>query len=94
MTNDNVISLTNPEQIDPLQELLKDGARRMLASAIEVEVAAFIHQHSTLRTEDDNAVVVRNGYLPKRSIQTGLGDIDVQVPNVSQQRRQHISHSG
>jgi len=82
MTNDNVIPLTKPEQIDPLQELLKDGARRMLASAIEAEVACFINQHRTLKTEDDKAVVVRNGYLPKRSIQTGLGDINVQVPKV------------
>jgi putative transposase len=82
MTNSNVITLNKPEQNDPLQELLKEGARKMLASAIEAEVAAFIKQHSPLITEDGKAAVVRNGYLPKRPIQTGLGDLEVQVPKV------------
>ena len=82
MTNSNVIALNKPEQNDPLQELLKEGARKMLASAIEAEVAAFIKQHSPLITEDGKAAVVRNGYLPKRPIQTGLGDLEVQVPKV------------
>jgi transposase-like protein len=82
MTNSNVITLNKPEQNDPLQELLKEGARKMLASAIEVEVGAFIQQHSPLITEDGKAAVVRNGYLPKRPIQTGLGDLEVQVPKV------------
>ena len=52
------------------------------ASAIEAEVAAFIKKHSPLTTEDGKAAVVRNGYLPKRSIQTGLGDLEVHVPKV------------
>jgi transposase-like protein len=82
MTNSNVITLNTPEQNDPLQELLKEGARKMLASAIEAEIAAFIKQHSPLITEDGKAAVVRNGYLPKRPIQTGLGDLEVQVPKV------------
>ena len=82
MTNSNVITLNKPEQNDPLQELLKEGARKMLASAIEAEIAAFIKQHSPLITEDGKAAVVRNGYLPKRPIQTGLGDLEVQVPKV------------
>jgi transposase-like protein len=82
MTNSNVITLNKPEQSDPLQELLKEGARKMLASAIEAEVAEFIKQHSPLITEDGKTAVVRNGYLPKRPIQTGLGDLEVQVPKV------------
>ena len=52
------------------------------ASAIEAEVAAFIKKHSPLTTEDGKAAVVRNGYLPKRPIQTGLGDLEVHVPKV------------
>ena len=82
MKNDNVFDLTKPEQIDPLQELLRDGARKMLASAIEAEVAAFVANHSHLESKDGKAAVVRNGYLPERSIQTGLGDIEVKVPKV------------
>ncbi len=82
MKNDNVFDFTKPEQIDPLQELLRDGARKMLASAIEAEVAAFVAKHSHLESRDGKAAVVRNGYLPERSIQTGLGDIEVKVPKV------------
>lgn len=82
MTDSNVITLNKPEQNDPLQELLREGARKMLASAIEAEVATFIEQYSSLKTETGKAAVVRNGHLPERSIQTGLGDIAVKVPKV------------
>ncbi len=82
MTESNVITLNKPEQNDPLQEVLREGARKLLAAAIEAEVAAFIAQHSALKTDTDKTAVVRNGYLPERSIQTGLGDIAVKVPKV------------
>lgn len=82
MTDSNVITLNKPEDNDPLQELLREGARKMLASAIETEVAMFIEQHSSLKTDAGKAAVVRNGHLPERSIQTGLGDIAVKVPKV------------
>jgi putative transposase len=82
MTDSNVITLNKPEQNDPLQEVLREGARKMLAAAIEAEIAIFIEQHSALQTDAGKAVVVRNGYLPQRPIQTGLGDIEVKVPKV------------
>ena len=82
MTDSNVFTLNKPEQNDPLQEILREGARKMLAAAIEAEIAIFIEQHSPLQTEEGKAVVVRNGYLPQRPIQTGLGDIEVKVPKV------------
>jgi putative transposase len=82
MTNSNVINLNKPEQNDPLQEVLREGARKLLAAAIEAEVAAFIAQHHALKTDGNKAVVVRNGYLPERSIQIGLGDMAVKVPKV------------
>ncbi|MDP6599456.1 MAG: hypothetical protein QGI86_26910 [Candidatus Poribacteria bacterium] len=66
MANSNVITLNKPERNDPLQELLRDGARKMLATAIEAEVAAFIEQYSSLKTDNGHAVVVRNGHLPKQ----------------------------
>ena len=73
MTDSNIITLNKPEQNDPLQEVLREGARKMLAAAIEAEIAIFIEQHSALQTDEGKAVVVRNGYLPQRPIQTGLG---------------------
>lgn len=90
MIKSNVINLNKPEQIDPLQELLREGARKMLASAIEAEVTAFINQHDTLKSEDGKAAIVRNGYLPKLPIQTGLRDIEVEVPRVRDRSKSGI----
>lgn len=90
MNDSNVFSLHKPEQADPLQELLREGARKMLATAIEVEINAFIESHSSLKTEDGKPAVVRNGYLPERTIQTGLGDIDVKIPKVRDRNQQGI----
>ncbi len=82
MTDGNVFNLNKPEENDPLQEVLREGARKMLAAAIESEVASFIHQHGSTKTDEGKKAVVRNGYLPERSIQTGLGDIEIKVPKV------------
>ena len=84
MTDSNVFNLNKPEQTDPLQEVLREGARKMLAAAIESEVVSFIDQCGGLKTDEGKAAVVRNrnGYLPERSIQNGLGDIEVKVPKV------------
>jgi putative transposase len=51
MTHSNVITLDKPEQNDLLQEVLREGARKMLAAAIKAEVAAFIAQHGALKTD-------------------------------------------
>lgn len=55
---------------------------KMLAAAIVTEVSTFIEQYVTLKTDEGKMALVRNGYLPARSIQTGLGDIAVKVPKV------------
>lgn len=49
MTDTNIINLNKPEQNDPLQEVLREGGRKLLAAAIEAEVAAFLSQHSGLK---------------------------------------------
>jgi putative transposase len=82
MTDSHVVHLNKPEQNDPLQEVLREGARQLLAAAIEAEVTTFLDQHRAIKTDEHKAVVVRNGYLPERSIQTGLGDMAVKVPKV------------
>ena len=82
MKNSNIIALNKQEEIDLLQSILKDGAQRMLAVAIESEVEGFIDKNRSLKTANDKAAIVRNGYLPERTIQTGLGDIAVKVPKV------------
>jgi putative transposase len=71
---------------DVLTDILRDGARRLLADAIEAEVAAWIDTHAHLRDHAGRQQVVRNGHLPERTIQTGLGEIEVQQPRVHDRR--------
>ena len=80
MTDSKIISLNKPEQ-DPLNALLKQGAQQLLAKAIESELADLLTQYSE-HLVDGNQAVVRNGHLPERRIQTGVGDIAVKVPKV------------
>ena len=62
-----------PTGQDVLTDLLRDGARRLLAQAIEAEVAAWIDAHAHLKDDQGRRQVVRNGHLPERAIQTGIG---------------------
>jgi putative transposase len=80
MGKDNVIELKKPETInDLLTEVLRSGARKLLAAAVDAEVEEFLSQHNS---GAGVARFVRNGYLPEREIQTGIGDVTVQVPRV------------
>ena len=71
---------------DVLTEVLRNGARQMLAKAIEAEVAAWIDDHAHLKDEAGRRQVVRNGSHPERTILTGLGPIDVKQPRVQDRR--------
>jgi transposase-like protein len=76
-----------PGSQDVLTDLLRDGARRLLAEAVEAEVLAWIDAHAHLKGQDGRRQVVRNGHLPERTIQTGLGDVEVKQPRVHDRRR-------
>ena len=67
---------------DALTEVLRSGARELLQQAVEAEVAEFITQHRELKDERERQRVVRNGYQPERTIQTGIGDVPVKQPRV------------
>ena len=71
---------------DVLTEVLRDGAKRLLAEAVQAEVASWIESHAHIKNDAGHRQVVRNGYLPERTIQTGLGDIIVQQPRVHDRR--------
>jgi transposase-like protein len=75
-----------PGSQDVLTELLRCGARKLLAEAIEAEVAAWIDGHADLRDGAGRRQVVRNGSSPERAIQTGLGDVEVKQPRVHDRR--------
>ena len=72
MNESHVVELKAPPG-DALSELLREGARQLLAQAIEAEVADLLTRCAG-QTVDGKRAVVRNGYLPERTLQTGLGD--------------------
>lgn len=71
---------------DPLTDLLRRGARTLLAQAVEAEVAAWIDDHAHLRDEQGRRQVVRNGYAAPRTVTTGIGSVQVQMPRVHDRR--------
>ena len=66
----------------PLPELLKEGTRKLLAQAVESEVQDLLAQHQDCCTASGHVGVVRNGYLPERELQTGLGPVSVKFPRI------------
>jgi putative transposase len=71
---------------DALSEILRQGAQQMLTTAIEAEVAQWIDSHGHLQDERGHRQVVRNGYLPERSITTGIGPVKIRQPRVADRR--------
>lgn len=67
---------------DAITELLREGAAKLVREAIELELSEQLLKVSEERLEDGRPRVVRNGYLPEREIQTGIGPIPVKVPRV------------
>ena len=84
MGKDNVIELKNPESFleDPLTDILRQGARQLLAAALEAEVGVFLQQYKEEADDNGRRRIVRNGYLPERMVQTGIGQVTVQVPRI------------
>jgi putative transposase len=67
---------------DPLTAVLRQGAQRLLAQAIDVEVAMLLAQYADRHDGQGRQAIVRNGYLPEREVQTGIGAVRVKVPRV------------
>ena len=83
MEKTNVIPLVQPEQInDALTEVLRDGAARLLAAAIEAEVEAHLAAYKDLKLPDGRQRIVRHGSLPERDVQTGIGAVKVKARRV------------
>jgi putative transposase len=84
MQKDTVIPFPHPQlpAEDPLTAVLRQGAQRLLAQAIEVEVGMLLAQYADRRDGQGRQAIVRNGYLPEREVQTGIGAVRVQVPRV------------
>src|SRR5262245_48402147 len=83
MTDTNVLQLSQPGTFsDPLTEVLRNGARALLAQAVEAEVATLLERHADEVTDDGRRRLVRHGHLPEREIMTGVGPVAVRCPRV------------
>ena len=94
MSKDTVIDFKKPETFfdDPLTDILRQGARQLLSAALEAEIQGFLQQYKELTDDKGCQRVVRNGYLPEREIQTGIGQVSVRAPRIRD--RQPNSQNG
>jgi len=84
MTKSTLSAVESPvaDVSDPLHSMIRVGARQLIAAAVEAELENLLNNHQDRRDARGRRAVVRNGYLPERSIQTGVGEVRVQVPKV------------
>jgi transposase-like protein len=91
MTKDTVVALRAPEGFspDPLTDLLRQGARDLIAQAVEAELNAFLMAHADQTDSAGRRRLVRRGHLPEREVQTGIGSVAVKVPRVRDRAPEH-----
>src|SRR5439155_7143327 len=75
-----------PTSGDVFTEVIRQGAKQLLSQAIEAEVADWIERHQEHQDAQGRQQVVRNGFLPSRTILTGIGPVDVKQPRVHDRR--------
>jgi putative transposase len=85
-TNEAMVTEIRGEINQTLDEIVRDGARRMLIAALEAEVAAYIQAHQSERDRKGHALVVRNGHGQARTIHCGAGTLKVKAPRVNDKR--------
>ena len=85
-SSNSTLSLPVATSRDVLTDILRDGAQRRLTQAVEAEVTMWIESHSHLKNSNGHRQVVRNGHLPKRTLLTGVGSVEVQQPRVLDRR--------
>ena len=66
----------------PLDEVVRQGAQKMLQTALNVEIEAFCHKHEDKRDESGHRTIVKNGYHKERSIVTGAGQLNIRTPRI------------
>ena len=71
-----------PDISTSLEDILREGARKLLQQAIENEVIDFLERHAHKKDENDKRIVKRNGYSPERDIQTGIGPVPIKQPRI------------
>ena len=66
-----------------IHAIVRDGARKMFAAALQAEVAAYVEQFADQVDEDGRRLVVRNGYHQPRTAVTSVGAVEVKAPRVN-----------
>lgn len=84
------VTSTTVLMTDPLTDLLRQGAKDLIATAVELELQTMLEKFANLQMLDGQKMVVRNGYLPPREIQTGIGPVEIKVPKVRDRSGQGI----
>jgi len=81
MTENTVIDFARPTDFSPdlLTDVLRQGARELLATAVRAEVSEFIASHANLLDDEGRQPLVRHGFLPEREVLTGIGNVAVQL---------------
>lgn len=84
MNDNNAFEIKKPDTFidDPITEILCQGARRLQAEALETEIEIFMRQYECLTDPSGRQRLVRNGHLPEREIQTGIGPVPVIAPRL------------
>ena len=84
MIKDTMIEAPNPAEgpRDDLTDLLREGAKRLIAQAVDAELSATLAEFADYKDEAGRRYVVRNGYLPEREVMTGIGPVSVRMPKV------------
>ncbi|MGH8195728.1 MAG: IS256 family transposase [Woeseiaceae bacterium] len=92
MKEHNVVAMSGRDTVrDELTELIRNGARKLIAEGLETELGELLATLSDRRDAAGRAAVVRNGYQPERAIQTGIGPVTVKVPKVRSRDGQPVS---
>ena len=91
MNNDTtVLDSSRAPTSDALTELLREGARELIYKAVQSELEVFLEKYSSQELPDGRKSVVRNGFLPSRKVQTGIGDVEIRVPKVRDRSKSGI----
>ena len=84
MSHSNVFEIKKPEPFidDPITDILRSGARKLLSEALEAEIESFMAQYRDLKDDHGRQRITRNGYLPERQIQSSIGSVPVKAPRI------------